>query len=534
MALWTPSQIGPARWFDFSNSSTVTTVSNAISQINDLSGNGGHLSQATSGSRPAYTLAQQNGLNVATFDGSDDFLAFASDFSLGTAHSIFWIGKTSSTITTASAAKALWSGGSYVYPSTTTSDFVWATGSLTSRLTNERLSSIAVAFGSGAADVWGYAKTNTDISGGFLTSTAFTTVSNAFRGRFNGSVDYATASSIGSYNSTNTRYPTILRSLGNRFTYSANYWDGEVWETIVFDKYLSQSETELVEGYLAWKWGLEANLPAGHPYKSSAPTISPYAVNGKEPIAAWIPSRDTAGNGTTTLTDLVGSNDGTLTNMDAATDWVADTDAGGIRALDFDGSNDHILYPAGAYETTFNSNIFTISIWCYVRSFTNSPVIFVYQLISNNDSALIEWGSSGSTLYVKTANNAVGLSGARTYTVSPAVQANSWCHIVFSKTNAGDNGNVWVNGTLQSSYSGSFGTATVTSSHRKKLAIYGTASVPLNGRLDDYRLFDQALDATDIAYLYDSGNGRGIIVESPSIPSVIYHPFASLKHPLTF
>ena len=44
-----------------------------------------------------------------------------------------------------------------------------------------------------------------------------------------------------------------------------------------------------------------------------------YAVNGKEPVAAWIPSLDTAGNGTTTLTDLVGSNNGTLTNMDAAT-----------------------------------------------------------------------------------------------------------------------------------------------------------------------------------------------------------------------
>ena len=24
-------------------------------------------------------------------------------------------------------------------------------------------------------------------------------------------------------------------------------------------------------GYLAWKWGLQANLPAGHTYKSAAP-----------------------------------------------------------------------------------------------------------------------------------------------------------------------------------------------------------------------------------------------------------------------
>jgi hypothetical protein len=29
---------------------------------------------------------------------------------------------------------------------------------------------------------------------------------------------------------------------------------------------------EKIEGYLAWKWGLEGNLPIGHPYKSAAPT----------------------------------------------------------------------------------------------------------------------------------------------------------------------------------------------------------------------------------------------------------------------
>lgn len=80
--------------------------------------------------------------------------------------------------------------------------------------------------------------------------------------------------------------------------------------------------------------------------------MSIYAVNGKEPIAAWIPSLDTAGNGTTTLTDLVGSNHGTLTNMDAATDWVADTGAGGVRALDFDGVNDHVVFSPPAFSST--------------------------------------------------------------------------------------------------------------------------------------------------------------------------------------
>ena len=31
-------------------------------------------------------------------------------------------------------------------------------------------------------------------------------------------------------------------------------------------------DRQQLEGYLAWKWGLEANLPVDHPYKNAAPT----------------------------------------------------------------------------------------------------------------------------------------------------------------------------------------------------------------------------------------------------------------------
>lgn len=66
----------------------------------------------------------------------------------------------------------------------------------------------------------------------------------------------------------------------------------------------------------------------------------------------WCPSLDDAGNGTTTVNDFgSGGNNGTLVNMDAASDWVADTDSGGVRALDFDGSNDYVVTgPVGAAE----------------------------------------------------------------------------------------------------------------------------------------------------------------------------------------
>ena len=46
---------------------------------------------------------------------------------------------------------------------------------------------------------------------------------------------------------------------------------GSVAEILHYNEPLTTPQVQKVEGYLAWKWGLQANLPAGHPYKSGAP-----------------------------------------------------------------------------------------------------------------------------------------------------------------------------------------------------------------------------------------------------------------------
>jgi len=52
---------------------------------------------------------------------------------------------------------------------------------------------------------------------------------------------------------------------------SDRLYGGLIGEIIVYNSTLTQTEREKVEGYLAHKWGLSANLPASHPYKSVAP-----------------------------------------------------------------------------------------------------------------------------------------------------------------------------------------------------------------------------------------------------------------------
>jgi len=48
-------------------------------------------------------------------------------------------------------------------------------------------------------------------------------------------------------------------------------WDGDIAELLVFSGTLSPADRQEIEGYLAWKWGFQASLPDGHPYKSAPP-----------------------------------------------------------------------------------------------------------------------------------------------------------------------------------------------------------------------------------------------------------------------
>jgi hypothetical protein len=53
----------------------------------------------------------------------------------------------------------------------------------------------------------------------------------------------------------------------------ATTWgSNNVAELIHYNESLSQTQSQQVEGYLAWKWGLQANLPNDHPFKLFPPS----------------------------------------------------------------------------------------------------------------------------------------------------------------------------------------------------------------------------------------------------------------------
>jgi hypothetical protein len=96
--------------------------------------------------------------------------------------------------------------------------------------------------------------------------------------------------SLNNQNSFNTTRGTNLTT----FRIGGIFWSyfGRIYEVLLYNSVLVTSQRQQVEGYLAWKWGLIANLPDGHPFKQSP--IAPFAFRStpfRGSLNIWTPAR---------------------------------------------------------------------------------------------------------------------------------------------------------------------------------------------------------------------------------------------------
>jgi hypothetical protein len=68
-----------------------------------------------------------------------------------------------------------------------------------------------------------------------------------------------------------TSKPLSASNFSKDRVFADRVFKGDLGELIIFNKTLNDLNYLKVEGYLAHKWGLTANLPADHLYKSKAP-----------------------------------------------------------------------------------------------------------------------------------------------------------------------------------------------------------------------------------------------------------------------
>ena len=240
--LWHPGLISTALWLDAADASTVTTVSGAVSQWNDKSGNNRHLLQATANQRPIVSVTSFNGRNTLEFDGVDDTLVNTSaglpiGNSARTAVIVYRPLRTSSVNTIASQGIANTAGGWFALqsrPGSVDPYFAGYSADLSFAGSPTLTTKIAVATYDGTTVV--------------LTRDGSALASGARTLNTNGDIFRVGASA------------------------GAEYAQMLVAEIIYLSSSANTTTRQKLEGYLAHKWGLTANLPAGHPYKTVGPT----------------------------------------------------------------------------------------------------------------------------------------------------------------------------------------------------------------------------------------------------------------------
>lgn len=176
--------------------------------------------------------------------------------------------------------------------------------------------------------------------------------------------------------------------------------------------------------------------------------------------------------------DQVGSNNGTLTN--GATKVLSDS----RLAYSFDGTNDYI----GLSSWGFSGSV-TFSLWVRPagllsnRSFLNARGVLL-----EKDGATINWYPNTATTVETTGN---------------VLTANVWQHVAL--TQSGTAYAIYVNGV--SVKSGTTVAINASVSVDASVGAYQGAVRFFSGLMDDIRIYDRALDASEVLYLATS---RGI------------------------
>ena len=70
------------------------------------------------------------------------------------------------------------------------------------------------------------------------------------------------------------------------------FFDGTIYETLVFNSELTVKQCQEIEGYLSWKWGCQTSLPTTHPFYSIAPLARGFTPLDIPGCRLWLDAAD--------------------------------------------------------------------------------------------------------------------------------------------------------------------------------------------------------------------------------------------------
>ena len=235
---FTPTSItGLKIWFDASvTTSILSNASGQVYQWNNLATGFANATQTTLANQPYTGLSNYNGLNAVSFTANNSLLNIGSISYTSSYRSFFIV---------------------YQFPAT----YTGGSPNITDALYIGNMSYPSFFFGQ-AVNSTGY--------------NGYPIPSSAYSGGF-GVVVGSVTTALGSpfyYNGSNNAIVSGSGSIFTSASYSGTMGGGlpmNISEYIVYDANLTSTQRQIVEGYLAWKWGFQSSLISTHPYFTVAP-----------------------------------------------------------------------------------------------------------------------------------------------------------------------------------------------------------------------------------------------------------------------
>lgn len=252
---FTPASIGSLQiWFDASDATKVTTSGSAVTLWTDKSANAYTVGQVTPANRPTYpaatTLNGMSGIQLSSSTFLSQVGNAMPNFTSSAESSMFIVARRQTVDSTWDIINTIW----FPTPSQTATlryHFSYkdnATPGVT-------LYANGVKLGAGST-----VAANTNSVCGFTASGTSSVIS------VNG-----TATSLGGTTLPNANNTSTLFVFGDNRNSPALSGDDIIYECVGYNTALTTTQRQQLEGYLAWKWGLQGQLPVTHPYKNGPP-----------------------------------------------------------------------------------------------------------------------------------------------------------------------------------------------------------------------------------------------------------------------
>ena len=374
-----------AMWLDPTDTSTVTLNGSNVSQLNDKSGLGYNMTQATSGNQPTYSTSLY-GNRMLTFTQASSTRLSNSSFPafIGSGPASYFLVEYNMTAPSGNPSPFGYSAGpNFGLIMQYNPGF---TGGL------QPFQSGISSFTSATPRLIFLYKENVGSTNmiGFINGTS-QTVSDITSGTYSGTF------SVGSG--------------------SNGFISGNICELIIFNRSLTTAERQQIEGYLAHRWGLQYSLPSTHPYIKFQPpqrsfllpgtiaTVTLSALSGSGGTITWTTSTNAVNYkwfvGTTFPTVLVSGTVGAVLTTAVSFAFVASTNYFAwvipVSSTESDGAtttSSSASYTSGGDITSANLNTIATYLRSYMSEFRN-PSFYGYSL----DGTSYYIGDGGLDMY---------------------------------------------------------------------------------------------------------------------------------------